>query len=83
MDGKFKPNTHPQTATGERLPMIGLGHEALKADPHGREALETVRSLIDRVVLTPATDSRGYEIELIGEIAAMIGKRPAETVTRF
>ena len=36
-------------------------------------ALETVRSLIERVTLHPVLDGRrGFEIELVGEIAAMM-----------
>jgi hypothetical protein len=34
--------------------------------------LDVVRGLIKRVVLTPVPDAKGFEIELIGEIAAMI-----------
>ena len=41
--------------------------------PDAAEALEVVRSLIERVVLHPAPDGqRGFEIELIGEIGAMV-----------
>ncbi len=46
---------------------------SLHPNPDGREALESARGLIDRVVLTPAGEGRGYEIELVDEIAAMIG----------
>ncbi len=31
-----------------------------------------MRSLIERVVLTPLIEERGFEVELIGEIASMI-----------
>lgn len=41
--------------------------------PLCRFALYAVRGLIDRVVVTPASAGLGHEIELIGEIAAMIG----------
>jgi hypothetical protein len=41
--------------------------------PDGSAALETLRSLIERVVLHPAPEGqRGFEIELVGEIAAMV-----------
>ena len=41
------------------------------ADPKTQtEALEVLRGLIERVVLHPA--DRGFEIELVGEIAAMV-----------
>jgi hypothetical protein len=37
------------------------------------EALEVVRSLIERVVLHPAPDGQcGFEIELVGQITAMV-----------
>lgn len=37
------------------------------------EAPEIIRSLIERVVLHPAPDGqRGFEIELVGEITAMV-----------
>jgi hypothetical protein len=36
--------------------------------------LEDVRGLIDRVILHPGADGeRGFEIELVGEITAMVG----------
>jgi site-specific DNA recombinase len=34
--------------------------------------LERTRQLIERIILTPVPDARGFEIELIGEIAAMV-----------
>jgi len=41
--------------------------------PDATEALEIVRSLIERVVLHPAPGGqRGFEIELIGEIGARV-----------
>jgi site-specific DNA recombinase len=46
-------------------------HEALRLDD-GAEALELVRSLIESVVVSPAPSGDGLEIELIGEIAAMV-----------
>ena len=35
----------------------------------GASRWKAARGLIDRVVLTPAAQGRGYEIELVGEIA--------------
>jgi len=46
--------------------------EALHAPDFGVAALEAVRTLIERVVLHPAEDGSGLEIELIGEIASMV-----------
>jgi hypothetical protein len=47
-------------------------HEALQSGPGAQEALDAVRRLIERIVLTPVTDGEGFEIELVGEIAAMV-----------
>jgi hypothetical protein len=47
-------------------------HRAQADKVDATAALEAVRGLIDRVVLSPALDGKGLEIELIGEIASMI-----------
>jgi site-specific DNA recombinase len=63
------PRLHPNLAEIYRRKVEAL-HEAL-ADPHsGAEALEILRSLIERVVLHPS-DS-GFEIELVGDIAHIV-----------
>jgi site-specific DNA recombinase len=46
-------------------------HEALTG-ADGTEALEAVRGLIEQVVVKPSADGKGLEIELVGEIAAMV-----------
>jgi DNA invertase Pin-like site-specific DNA recombinase len=66
------PRLHPNLAAIYQARVARL-QEALQADPDGREALEAVRGLIDRVIITPGAEGCGHEIELIGEIAAMIG----------
>jgi DNA invertase Pin-like site-specific DNA recombinase len=63
------PRLHPNLAEVYRRKVEAL-HEAL-ADPHtGAEALEILRSLIERVVVHPS--DTGFEIELVGEIAHMV-----------
>jgi hypothetical protein len=63
------PRLHPNLAEGYRRKVEAL-HEAL-ADPQtGPEALEILRSLIERVVLHPS--DTGFEIELVGKIAHMV-----------
>ncbi len=64
------PRLHPQLSKIYEARVARL-QDALQADPDGREALEAVRGLIDRVIVVPAA-AGGHEIELIGEIAAMI-----------
>jgi hypothetical protein len=45
----------------------------LASADYSEAALQVVRSLIERVVLHPAPDGqRGFEIELVGEITAML-----------
>jgi hypothetical protein len=65
------PRLHPKLADVYRQKVESLG--AALEGPDAAEALEVVRSLIDRVVLHPAPDAqRGFEIELVGEIGAMV-----------
>jgi site-specific DNA recombinase len=66
---------HPNLAQVYRDKVARL-HEALQSGPDAPEALERLRQIIERIVLTPVPDARGFEIELVGEIAAM-GKHPA------
>ena len=51
---------------------VARPHEALQSSPDAREALDAVRRLIERIALTLAPDAKGFEIELVGEIAAMV-----------
>jgi DNA invertase Pin-like site-specific DNA recombinase len=46
--------------------------EAFQTGPESQEAMDAVRNLVERIVLTPLPTGKGFEIELIGEIAAMI-----------
>jgi hypothetical protein len=60
---------HPNLAEIYRRKVADL--QAALADSKGQaEALEILRGLIERVVLHPA--EKGFEIELVGEIAAMV-----------
>jgi len=61
---------HPNLAEVYRQRVASL-HEALRADPEGREALEIVRTLIERIEVHP-TAGGGMEIEVVGELAAMV-----------
>jgi site-specific DNA recombinase len=63
------PRLHPNLAEIYRRKVADL--QAAIADPKTQtEALEILRGLIERVVLHPA--EKGFEIEIIGEIAAMV-----------
>ena len=65
------PRLHPRLADVYRQKVESLG--AALQGPDATEALEVVRSLIERVVLHPVPGGqRGFEIELVGEIGAMV-----------
>ena len=67
------PRLHPNLAELYRRKVENL-HQAL-TDPGTRaEAIEILRGLIERVIMRPV--DKGFEIELIGEIANMV-KLPA------
>jgi hypothetical protein len=60
---------HPNLAEVYRRKVENL-QEALRDPSTHSEALDILRGLVDRVVVTPA--DRGFTIELIGAIAHMI-----------
>jgi site-specific DNA recombinase len=64
------PRLHPNLAEVYRDRVLQL-HEAMRSGD-GTATLEQVRRLIARVIVHPGDDRGVYEIELIGEIAAMI-----------
>jgi site-specific DNA recombinase len=63
------PRLHPNLAEVYRRKVENL-QEALRDPSTHSEALDILRGLVDRVVVTPA--GRGFTIELIGAIAHMI-----------
>jgi site-specific DNA recombinase len=65
------PRLHPNLAEVYRQRVERL--QAALQGPDSADALEVVRGLIERVVLHPEADGqRGFEVELVGEIAAMV-----------
>ena len=65
-----QPRLHPALPDIYRAKMERL-HEALEAGVEDHGALEAVRSLIERIELHPL-EGRGFEIDLVGDIASMI-----------
>jgi DNA invertase Pin-like site-specific DNA recombinase len=61
---------HPQLAEGYRRRIERL--EGLLEGSEQEEAREIVRSMIDRVVLTPRVDGSGLDATLIGALAALL-----------
>jgi len=76
------PRFNPRLAEIYRNKVATL-HTAL-ADPQEQDqALEILRGLIDKVVVSPSKNDRSFEIELVGEIANMVALLPgAETAER-
>lgn len=66
------PQLHPNLAEIYRAKVQTL-QDALSAAPSGgTAALQAARALIDRIELKPVASGSGLEIELIGELAAML-----------
>ena len=61
---------HPELATGYRRRVAAL-RQSLETEETRPEALEIIRSLIERVIVQPREDG-SFEIELEGEIARMV-----------
>jgi DNA invertase Pin-like site-specific DNA recombinase len=78
------PRLHPNLAEVYRRKVADL-QSALAEPGTQTEALEILRGLIEKVVLHPV--EKGFEIELIGEIAAMVDlgaqSRSADRATRM
>ena len=64
------PRLHPNLSEVYRAKVAALA--AALSGPDGREALELVRGLIERVEVFPASDGGAPELVLTGEIAAML-----------
>jgi site-specific DNA recombinase len=74
------PRLHPNLAEIYRRKVENLA-KALRDPATHSEALEILRSLVERVAVTPA--ECGFEVELIGEIAHMVKlSAGAEAITR-
>ena len=65
-----QPRLHPNLAEIYQARVTSL-HDALADPASSTEAIEIIRSLIERIEVRP-TDGKGFEIELIGDIANMI-----------
>ena len=65
------PRLHPNLANLYRNRVAAL-HEALRHETDGQAALEVVRGLIERITLTPTAEGNGLEVDITGEIAAML-----------
>jgi site-specific DNA recombinase len=67
-----KPLLHPEMATIYRAKVTGLA-KALREPDSRSEATEALRGLVDAIVLTPDQAGETLQIELRGNLAAMLG----------
>ena len=77
------PLLHPEMARIYRAKVTELA-AALQEPDSRSEATEALRGLVDAIVLTPGQDAETLQIELRGNLAAMLGatvqtKRPPES----
>ena len=65
------PRLHPNLADVYRDKVQAL-QQVLVDNPWGRAALDAARALVDRIEIKPAGGGNGFEIELAGELGAML-----------
>ncbi len=63
---------HPATAERYKQRVADMHVALSKGDEAGREAVELVRELIDRIVVTPGDDGEPMKLELVGNVAALL-----------
>ena len=67
---------HPRTAERYKQRVADIHTALSKGDKAAREAVELVRELIDRIVVTPTDDGEPMKLELVGNVAALLEEQP-------
>jgi site-specific DNA recombinase len=62
---------HPNLAVLYRRKVAAL-QDVLESDATRTEAVEIIRSLVDKVIFRPTPEAGGLEVELVGDIARMV-----------
>ena len=70
---------HPKTAQRYEQRVAEIHTALSKGDEAAREAVELVRELIDRIVVTPTDDGEPMKLELVGNVAALLEEQPSNT----
>jgi hypothetical protein len=70
---------HPKTAQLYERRVAEIHRALTKGDEAAREAVELVRELIDRIVVTPTDDGEPMKLELVGNVAALLEEQPSNT----
>lgn len=68
---------HPRTAERYKQRVAEIRGALLKGDEAARGAVELVRELIDRIVVTPTDGGEPMQLELIGNVAVLLEEQPA------
>ncbi|KAB2913584.1 MAG: recombinase family protein [Hyphomicrobiaceae bacterium] len=66
---------HPRTAERYKERVAEIHRALSKGDEAAREAVELVRELIDRIVVTPTDEGEPMNLELVGNVAALLEER--------
>jgi DNA invertase Pin-like site-specific DNA recombinase len=67
---------HPKTAERYKQRVADIHTALSKGDKAARAAVELVRELIDRIVVTPTDDGGPMKLELVGNVAALLEEQP-------
>jgi hypothetical protein len=67
---------HPKTAEHYKQRVAEIHTALSKGGKAAREAVELVRELIDRIVVTPTDDGEPMKLELTGNVAALLEEQP-------
>jgi hypothetical protein len=70
---------HPKTAQRYEQRVAEIHAALSKGGEAAREAVELVRELIDRIVVTPTDDGEPMKLELVGNVAALLEEQPLNT----
>jgi hypothetical protein len=67
---------HPKTAERYKQRVADIHAALSKGDKAARDAVELVRELIDRIVVTPTDEGEPMKLGLVGNVAALLEEQP-------
>ena len=70
---------HPRTAERYKQRVSEIHGALSKGDNAAREAVELVRELIERIIVTPTDEGEPMKLELVGNVAALLQGQPSNT----
>jgi len=75
-DGDEVLTLHPKTAERYKQRVADIHAALSKGDKAARDAVELVRELIDRIVVTPTDEGEPMKLGLVGNVAALLEEQP-------